>query len=335
MPSLPPLLPIVFFLFLRTAFSAHRHIISIPAGVVRPAAVAWDSTVQHFLVASASSPLIFSVSDAGVSETIVSDPLLPPSSFACAIAVDDRRRRLIVALRNPDSLAAYDLRSARPHRCIFSTTLPAAPGSVTLAPATGHAFVTGSGSGVIWKADLEGNVTDLSRSAVYAAAGLDGVAHVRKGFLLVVQGKTGRIFKVDEEDGAAKEVIGSNGNLARDAETVAVMTDGSAVVAGGRVARTVRSGDGWAEAAVKGEVEVEEGKKVRGLALRDGKKAYVLVTPATDEGEEMGSKIVEVEWEEEGDLVWAMVLVGLGLVYFLYWRFQMRQLVSNMNKKRA
>jgi hypothetical protein len=31
--------------------------------------------------------------------------------------------------------------------------------------------------------------------------------------------------------------------------------------------------------------------------------------------------------------VWVYVLIGLGLAYFLFWGFQMRQLVTNLDKK--
>lgn len=163
-----------------------------------------------------------------------------------------------------------------------------------------------------------------------------GVAHVWKGFLLVIQRNMGRIFKVDDENGAAKEVIGMNWRTTPETQGVAVLVDGTAVVAGGSAVRMLQSRDGWAEAAVTGEVKVEEGKKFKGVTVREGKRAYVLVTPAKEEeGDELGSRIEEVEWEEEGDLLWLMVLIGFGLAYFLYWRFQMRQLISNMNKKRA
>lgn len=189
---------------------------------------------------------------------------------------------------------------------------------------------------MVWRADLDGVVSDLSRSAIYGDNGLTAVAHASKGFLIVVQGKTGRVFKVDEENGAAMEVIGRNGTPAPNAEAVALMADGGAVFAGGKAVRMVRSGDGWTEAAVKSEEKVEEGKKCVGVTVRNGNKVYLLVSPETDkDGEGSRSRIEEVEWEEEGDMLWAMVFLGFGLAYFLYWRFQMGQLVTTMNKKRA
>ncbi|CAL5205165.1 unnamed protein product [Lathyrus oleraceus] len=37
--------------------------------------------------------------------------------------------------------------------------------------------------------------------------------------------------------------------------------------------------------------------------------------------------------ESEGENVWLYVMIGFGMVYFVYWRFQMGQLVKHMNKK--
>ncbi|WOK95287.1 hypothetical protein Cni_G03994 [Canna indica] len=80
---------------------------------------------QHFIVGSRLPPVGVSyVSDTGFSEVIVADPLLPSTSSVAAFAVDDCRRRLLVALANPVTLAAYDLRSPCPHRRIFFSPLP-------------------------------------------------------------------------------------------------------------------------------------------------------------------------------------------------------------------
>lgn len=37
--------------------------------------------------------------------------------------------------------------------------------------------------------------------------------------------------------------------------------------------------------------------------------------------------------ESEGENVWLYVMIGFGIVYFVYWRFHMGQLVKHMNKK--
>lgn len=355
------LLLLLLFLFAGPALARERHVITFGSPGLAPAGLAWDSAAQHFLVGSRLRPAVSSVSDAGVVETLVSDPLLPPDSSALALAVDNPRRRLLVALARPATLTAYDLRSPRPHRRIFSSPLPdaaAVPGGVAVDSATGDAFVTSATGNLIWKVDPDGNPTVFSKSPNYAPpdsagdedrleagaakGGLGGVAHVSRGFLLAVQGGTGRVFKVDAEEGAARAVadVGGKKGLAAEAEGVAMRSDGGAVVAGGRAARWLTSEDGWAGAAVYDEVAVAEGR-VRAVAVREGRRVYILVTPAEeeDDGGHDGkrNRIEVVEWrgESEGEMVWGLVLLGLGLAYFLYWRFQMRQLVSNMNKKRA
>ncbi|XP_073006663.1 uncharacterized protein [Typha latifolia] len=336
-------LPFVLFLiplFVDPALARGRHVITFSGRGIQPSGLAWDPTAQHFLVGSLLLPAVSSVSDAGVFEILVSDPSLGASSPAVAVAVDDRRRRLLVAFSQPPSLAAYDLRSPIPHSRLFAAHLPdssADPGGVAVDWATGDAFVTAGDR--IWRIDTDGKPSLLSRSAIYEP-GLGGLAHVSKGFLLAVQVSTGRVIKVDEEDGAAKAAIGAGGG-----DSIAVRSDGSAVAAGGRRTTWLTSDDGWAEVAAYDEAAVEKGT-ARGVAIREGKKAYVLVSPETEEGssgtdgEEYNGKrwrIEEVEWgrEGEGEMVWGFVLLGLGLAYFLYWRFQMRQLVSNMNKKSA
>ncbi|OAY79680.1 hypothetical protein ACMD2_10825 [Ananas comosus] len=314
-----------------------RHVITFAIAGDVPSGLAWDPTAQHFLVGSLLRPSVSSVSDAGVVEELVSDPSVPPSSPALALAVDAPRRRLLVALARPAALAAYDLLSPRPHRRIFAAPLPdpsAVPGAVDVDPATGDAFVTGGG--VVWKVDARGIPTVLSQSPIYGSGALGGAAHVSRGFLLAAQGSTGRVFKVDAEDGAAREVLGGGGGgakaLAAEAIAVAVRaTDRRWLRGEGGCGGGVRRGDG--------------------AAVREGNRAYVLVTPPPnaeengnlgigDDGGNNGGKryrIEEVVWakEEEGEMVWAFVLVGLGLAYFVYWRFQMGQLVNNMNKKRA
>jgi preprotein translocase subunit YajC len=46
-----------------------------------------------------------------------------------------------------------------------------------------------------------------------------------------------------------------------------------------------------------------------------------------------GIEEVRSEKENEDEKMWVYVLIGLGLAYFLIWRFQMKQLVKNMDKK--
>jgi hypothetical protein len=42
---------------------------------------------------------------------------------------------------------------------------------------------------------------------------------------------------------------------------------------------------------------------------------------------------VRSEKESEDEKIWVYVLIGLGLAIFFIWRFQMKQLIRNMDKK--
>jgi hypothetical protein len=43
--------------------------------------------------------------------------------------------------------------------------------------------------------------------SLFSYCGLNEIVYVSKGYLLVVQSNTGKMFKVDEEDGTAKLVL--------------------------------------------------------------------------------------------------------------------------------
>ncbi|KDO36109.1 hypothetical protein CISIN_1g039234mg, partial [Citrus sinensis] len=49
--------------------------------------------------------------------------------------------------------------------------------------------------------------------------------------------------------------------------------------------------------------------------------------------EEFSIEEVRSKKENEEENVWVFVLLGLGLAYFLFWRFQMSKLVRDINKK--
>ncbi|KAJ0985718.1 hypothetical protein J5N97_004074 [Dioscorea zingiberensis] len=284
------------------ALAHTRHVIIPNAPDLHPVSLAWDPNAQHFLVGSRLRPAISSISDAGVVETLISDELHPQGSFIAAVAIDAPRRRLLAALANPPALAAYDLQSRRQHTRIFSSPLPDDPAALAVDHATGDVFVTLGN--FIYKIDLEGKASIFSESRVYGSeAPLEGVAHVSRGFLLVAQGGTGAVFKVDDEMGAAKTVLAARGRgLAPGpgGAGIAVRSDGSAVMVAGSKVRAVRSEDGWGEAAVVDEVSVEG--VAMGVTVREGRKAYVLVGEKDEDGGISGSKfrIEEVEWGSDG-----------------------------------
>ncbi|XP_042483774.1 uncharacterized protein LOC122064124, partial [Macadamia integrifolia] len=218
------------------------------------------------------------------------------------------------------------------------------PNDVTIDHA-GNAYVTNSIGNFIWKVNVAGEPSILSRDKVltsqyiypdtpYAAFGLNGIAYVSEGYLLVGQCNTGKLFKVDAVNGTAsvvkieKDLMGGN-------DGIAVRSDGAVVVVSQKTAWLLKSKDGWGEAEVYDEIGLDEERYPTTVTVREDDRAYV-VYGRLDKGiagnmdvEEFS--IEEIEWpsvNNEGT-VWVYVLVGFALAYFLFWRFHMK----NMNKK--
>lgn len=192
--------------------------------------------------------------------------------------------------------------------------------------------MTDSRDGLVYRIPESGESPSVfSNSSAFGSSGLDGLAFISKGYLLVVQSATGQMYKVDESNGSARRVL-----LNRDlpgATGIAIRGDGTAVVASAERVWYVKSDDSWGEGVVYEKVELDKGRAARDVAVGRDDRVYVLYV---GEGDELGIEEVRSkreEAEEEGGGIWLYVLVGFGMVYFMIWRFQMRQLVGSMNKK--
>lgn len=334
------------------------HVINFRSPNLYPEGIAWDPSAQHFLVGSLNDRKIVSVSDAGVAETLLSDPDLPENVTILGITVDSLNNRLLAAVHAIDplphfnALAAYDLRT---RRRLFLSPLHGAENDTVRQIANdvavdfkGNAYVTNSAGNLIWKVNDKGEASIFSRSPAFSAhdvdrdspfafCGLNGVAYVSKGYLLVVQSNTGKMFKVSEDDGVARLVL-----LNKDlplADGIAVRGDGAVLVVSPNKLWLLKSHDSWGEGVVYDEIALDEERFPTSVTVGGDGRAYVLYGHVLEgimgnSGREVfGIEEVRSEKENKEESVWIFVLVGLGLAYFLFWRFQMRKLIANMDKK--
>lgn len=350
----------VFSLFLAPSFASKPHLINFRSPNLYPESLSWDPTGQHFIVGSLRSPTLLSVSDAGVVNTLVSDTSLPENSSFLGVTVDVTHNR-VLAVVHPHSepsdyaLAAYDLRA--PHHRLFLATLHDPESSTSSFGAndvavdfSGNAFVTNSDSNLIWKVDLDGKASVLSKSKVftktpvdpttpYSSCGLNGIAYCNKDYLLVVQSNTGNLYKVDSEDGTARKIRLNRELTAPDG--IAIRSDGVLLVVSQYKLYFIKSSDSWSDGVVYDETALDSGSFPTSVTTGAEDRVYVLYghikEGMTGNSQRDQFSILEVRSaDESGDeAVWVYVLIGFGFAYFLFWRFQMRQLFTNMNKKIA
>lgn len=147
------------------------------------------------------------------------------------------------------------------------------------------------------------------------------------------------MFKVDADDGTARLVL-LNKDL-KGADGIAMRRDGVVLVVSYYKLWFLKSQDSWGEGVVYDENDLDKEKFATGVAVGGEERVYVLNGHVREgimgnlEGGRERFSIEEVrsKKESEEERVWIYVLVGFGLAYFLFWRFQMRQLIGNMNKK--
>ncbi|XP_065873497.1 uncharacterized protein [Euphorbia lathyris] len=354
-----------FFLFfvLIPSTIGKPHTINFHAPNLYPEGIAYDPSAQHFILGSLRNRTFYSVSDAAVVHTLISDPTLPPNTSIVGLAVDSLQNRLLAVVHSIaplppfNALAAYNLRSGQR---IFLSLLPdAVPETTSRAVANavavdfkGNAYVTnslGNSEGnFIWKVNAQGEASIFSRSptfnrypvdpdAPFSFCGLNGIAYVSKGYLLVVQSNTGKMFKVDEEDGTARTVL-----LSEDldlADGVAVRRDGVVLVVSPNKLWFLKSDDSWGEGVVYDKIDLDYEKFATSVTVGREDRAYVIygrvVEGILGKGGREWFDIEEVQSvrESKEEKVWVYVLLGLGLAYFFFWRFQMKHLVKSLDKK--
>ncbi|XVE74714.1 hypothetical protein DITRI_Ditri12bG0039600 [Diplodiscus trichospermus] len=361
------------FIFLIVVFiglvAGKTHVINFRWRNLYPEGMAWDPSAQHFIVGSLNHRTILSVSDAGVVETLISDPTLPENVTILGLAVDSTKKRLLACLHSVsplppfNALVAYDLRN---RRRLFLSLLPSEPDSPISSTGRGrdvandvavdfkgNAYVTNSVGNFIWKVNENGEASIFSKSPAFTRhpsvmdqnqpfndCGLNGIAYISKGYLLVVQSNTGKMFKVDAEDGRATTVLLYEELVMPDG--IAVRKDGVVLVVSTQKLWFLKSDDSWMEGVVYDKTALDVEGFATSVVVGDEGRAYVLyghvMEGITGKGEGEGRErfeIVEVRSEKENgeENVWIYVLIGLGLAYFLFWRFQMKLLVKNMDKK--
>ncbi|KAG6792139.1 hypothetical protein POTOM_001282 [Populus tomentosa] len=194
------------------------HVIHFRSPNLYPEGLAYDPSAQHFIVGSLHHRTLHSVSDAGVIETLISDPSLPPNTTILGLAVDKLNNRLLAAIHSDPPLPSLH---STPSPLTTSALFP------------------------------------VDRDAPYSYCGLNGIAYVSKGYLLVVQSNTGKLFKVDAHNGTAHNVL-----LSEDlpvADGIAIRGDGVVLVVSHEKLWFLKSDDSWGEGVVydKTDLDVE------------------------------------------------------------------------------
>ncbi|GAA0166833.1 hypothetical protein LIER_21898 [Lithospermum erythrorhizon] len=371
---------ILFSSLINPSIARKNHAINFKSPNLFPESIIWDPRDQHFIIGSLNHPIISSVSDAGIVNAEIVNAL-PPTSFILGLSLHRRLRRILAVVHHRNhtaALACFDLKS---RKLVFMASLDDHHENVEYIKSVvsdnelvgdgleggskhaqigkfvandvavdfdGNAYVTGSGSDVIWKVNSDGVAFVLSRSMAFKGhpvdekvafnrVGLNGVVYCSKGYLLVVQSNSGKLYKVNVDDGSAKRVILNKDLVGGDG--IAMRRDGVVVVVSQERLYFLKSDDSWGQGAVFDETALEVEKQASGVAVGDEDRVYVLYGYVNEgmmggvEREEFSIVEIVSGKEAKEDSVWVFVLIGIGLAYFMFWRFQMRSLVQNLNKK--
>ena len=123
------------------------------------------------------------------------------------------------------------------------------------------------------------------------------------------------------------------------ADGIAIRSDGVVFVVSPKQLWVLKSQDSWAEGVVFDKIDLDEDRFPTSLAVGRDDRVYVVYghvwegMMGNSSREVFGIEEVRSEKENADERVWIYILVGLGLAYFMVWRFQMRKLIANMDKK--
>ncbi|KAK7394302.1 hypothetical protein VNO78_14824 [Psophocarpus tetragonolobus] len=324
------------------------HVINFRSPNLYPESLTWDPEAKQFLMGSLRQRRIVGVSEKGVVETLITDRELPVGASFLGVAVDRPRNRVLAVVHCRDSvpwvnaLAAYDMGS---RRRMFLSGLPSEEMDAAKDVAVdevGNGFVTNSGGNLIWKVSREGWAWIFSRCGMGTyerslGVGLNGITYVSKGYLLVVQSSSGKVFKVDSEDGTARNVFLNHDLLG--AEDIAVRNDGAAVVVSPfKHLWLLKTIDNWSQASVYDTVPVNVHRYPTSVVIGDKDRVYVLYGHLDEARMGFSGRdrfgIAELRSKKElhQHSIWIFLLIAIAFAYFCFWRFQIRHLVHKMDK---
>jgi sugar lactone lactonase YvrE len=175
-----------------------------------PEGIEYDEVGQRFLLGSLSEGSIFTVQDDGTVTPFIEDTDLKATT---GIHIDEVNGRLLVPSSDPAvlqggeqgdpaiTLAAYDLETGE--RIFLADLSAAAPEGSHFAndlavDTAGNAYVTDSFAPIIYRVDLEGNVSIFVQDDRFSSDqfGLNGIEFHPDGYLLVGKSDTGSLFKI-------------------------------------------------------------------------------------------------------------------------------------------
>ncbi|ESR61519.1 hypothetical protein CICLE_v10015653mg [Citrus x clementina] len=295
-------LALSLFLFLilvgpTPSFARTPHVINFRSLNRYPEGLTWDPSAQHFVVGSQHHRTIHSVSDAAVVETLISDPTLPENATILGLAIDSIHNRLLALVHSAAPLPPFNALAAydlRSRRRVFLSLLDdETPGVITIKRHVANDVAV----------DFNGNAYVTNSAGNF-------------------------IWKVDKD---GEDLVWADG--------IAVRSDGVVLVVSHHTLWFIKSHDSWAEGVVYDKTALNQEKFATSVTVGGEDRAYVLYGRVM-EGllgnsgrEEFSIEEVRSKKENEEENVWVFVLLGLGLAYFLFWRFQMSKLVRDINKK--